>query len=307
MTWEDIPKEFIPDIEQDILQVTYSEEYKVQLINLSYAYTYNELSERAFATTQLILSQNPYQYTAYTLRRKILFQRNDQVLLAQEIVKTHNILLVQPKNFQQWHHIHEIIEFTLQHNYYFDPQLEINFTDQVFEMDQKNYHSWDFRIWLVQRCGIQNFIKSELAVTVKLLLLDPLNNSYWSYRAFLFKFSTITITDEFEFYKTIIHKAPSSEPGWNFLVSLFDISIQKNDIDTANKIYDYARENCIGDGPIRAPALFLCVDNVWFRKEDVQHLSDTCNLVAKFDVPRKNYWAFMSKEIFDIVKEKDAI
>lgn len=82
--------------------------------------------------------------------------------------------------------------------------LQLEQVDQVLVGDAKNYHAWQFRIWLVRLClhrsshhsddaldaqnsvDVADVLLKELAMTEKLIRQDELNNSAWNYRLFVF-------------------------------------------------------------------------------------------------------------------------
>ena len=58
----------------------------------------------------------------------------------------------------------------------------MQFLDEIFERDCKNYHAWGYRIWLVERFQLWS---NEMKLVERLMEEDATNNSIWSYRNFL--------------------------------------------------------------------------------------------------------------------------
>jgi protein farnesyltransferase/geranylgeranyltransferase type-1 subunit alpha len=87
--------------------------------------------------------------------------------------------LIMEKNFQIWHHRRCIVEIL---GNKCDLASEMEFLDLIFESDQKNYHAWSYRIWLVERFQLW---ATEKDFIEKLMNIDSSNNSLWSYRYFI--------------------------------------------------------------------------------------------------------------------------
>lgn len=104
------------------------------------------------------------------------------------------------KNYQLWHHRQWIVDKLD------DPSDELDYlafpvdssnaeskTDVVNDdsdseeeqgkRDQKNYHAWQYRQWLV--CRFRLPAGPELALTERLIEEDAFNNSAWNHRAFV--------------------------------------------------------------------------------------------------------------------------
>lgn len=83
--------------------------------------------------------------------------------------------------------------------------LQLEQVDQVLIGDAKNYHAWQFRIWLINLCmnhfsqhsndddsinrhtvDIADLLSKELAMTERFIRQDELNNSAWNFRLFVF-------------------------------------------------------------------------------------------------------------------------
>lgn len=82
------------------------------------------------------------------------------------------------KNFQIWHHRRCIMEI-----HKTDFEKEKDFLMEIYYSDQKNYHAWSYRLWLIERFGLWahelEFVEHEIKDG------QVTNNSLWSYRYFI--------------------------------------------------------------------------------------------------------------------------
>ena len=114
-------------------------------------------------------------------------------------------------------------------------ERELDFTEQLLNDDQKNYHVWSYRWppklkaaadrrqWLVKYFELSHSL--ELAFTERLIENDILNNSAWSHRYYTLFGNGATsepkeeelIDSELEYTKGIIRRLSSNAAAWNYL------------------------------------------------------------------------------------------
>jgi protein farnesyltransferase/geranylgeranyltransferase type-1 subunit alpha len=110
----------------------------------------------------------------------------------------------------------------------------------MFALDEKNYHVWSYRQWLVRRFDLwapadapaAALANPELRFVERLLAADVRNNSAWNHRWFVvFGRPTTTTTSsaldtpaivlrEASFAKAAIRTAPQNESPWSYLRGL---------------------------------------------------------------------------------------
>lgn len=61
---------------------------------------------------------------------------------------------------------------------------ELEFMDEVFESDAKNYHGWSHKIWLIERFELWGELR-HIEFIETLLDNDVRNNSAWSFRYYI--------------------------------------------------------------------------------------------------------------------------
>lgn len=68
-----------------------------------------------------------------------------------------------------------------------DPRDELQFTEDILQLDAKNYHAWQHRQWVIKEFGLW---ERELDYVDKLLTEDLRNNSAWNQRYFVISQTT---------------------------------------------------------------------------------------------------------------------
>lgn len=76
-----------------------------------------------------------------------------------------------PKNYQIWYHRRAVVELLG------DASRELEFCNEVFDIDSKNYHAWAHRQWVLVTF---NLWENELSYIEKVIDLDIRNNSAWN-------------------------------------------------------------------------------------------------------------------------------
>ena len=106
-----------------------------------------EVSERAYSLTTEVIDYSEGNYTAWFYRRKCIDELG--LSLEAEMVWLQDDGLSMEKNYQIWHHRRCIAEMI--GNERFNTDEEMEFLDEIFDSDRKNYHAWSYRIWLIER------------------------------------------------------------------------------------------------------------------------------------------------------------
>lgn len=88
------------------------------------------------------------------------------------------------KNYQVWHHRRLLVTLTK------TPRVELAFITKGLEVDEKNYHTWSYRQWLLAHFdGIThdqgNIWDGELDFVHVMLTKDVRNNSAWHHKFFV--------------------------------------------------------------------------------------------------------------------------
>ena len=99
-----------------------------------------------------------------------------------------------------------------------DPGTELRFTEVILAIDQKNYHAWQHRQWVVQAFSLYD---GELDFIDRLLLDDIRNNSAWNQRFFVIShsggWSSQVVEREVTYTLEKIMMVKRNESAWNYL------------------------------------------------------------------------------------------
>lgn len=95
-----------------------------------------------------------------------------------------------PKNYQLWRNREAMVSLVLNKPSSAEEtrlikEGELRDLDMVFEDEPKNYHAWQYRLWLVGHLSLDP--QGEVDFTKRLLSNDPFNNSAWNHRYVLFE------------------------------------------------------------------------------------------------------------------------
>ncbi|KAL4878451.1 hypothetical protein BJY04DRAFT_196040 [Aspergillus karnatakaensis] len=160
--------------------IAYSDEYIEATSYLRAVMAINEMSERALALTEEIISMNPAHYTVWIYRAKIIFALNKD--LTEELEWLNRVSLKYLKNYQIWHH-RQVLMSSREHFQTLPPK-EMDFLMEMFAQDSKNYHVWTYRHWLVRHFELWDSPR-EIADINSLINSDVRNNSAWNHRYML--------------------------------------------------------------------------------------------------------------------------
>lgn len=102
-----------------------------------------------------------------------------------------------------------------------DPTGEFEFCDSILQQDSKNYHTWQYRCWLLEYFVFWEQ-PNEILLIETLLKEDPYNNSAWNHRYQIVKhtkgFENVESLDsEVEFTLDHLEKHTRNECAWNYL------------------------------------------------------------------------------------------
>lgn len=155
------------------------------------------------------------------INEKIIAQRNDNLesfrkLCQNELYLTANCLKVNTKSYCVWHQRKWIIEMMPNP----DLQLEISLCNQFLEIDERNFHCWDYRRFISKLTKVN--VEEELDFTLQKIKQNFSNFSSWYYRSCLYtsaannqKFDfTKQWKDEYELVENALFTDPSDQSSW---------------------------------------------------------------------------------------------
>jgi protein farnesyltransferase/geranylgeranyltransferase type-1 subunit alpha len=196
-----------------------------------------EFSPRCLRLTEHIISLNPAHYTVWLYRFSIISALH--LSIPTEIEWVNKVALKYLKNYQIWHHRHQLLEAHFRSIAENPEELkafaksEQEFLEQMLEDDTKNYHVWSYRQFLVRKLALWD--QDELEAVEKYITDDVRNNSAWSHRFFLVfshpaastpgslstehdpKVPEEIVNRELAYAQEKILLAPQNQSPWNYL------------------------------------------------------------------------------------------
>ncbi|CAM4644895.1 unnamed protein product [Lepidochelys olivacea] len=143
-----------------------------------------QLDKEALELTNQILGVNPDFATLWNFRREIIFRlegegspEETQSLCRGELSFLETCLRVNPKSYGTWHHRC----WVMGHVPHPDWARELELCAKFLESDERNFHCWDYRRFVVQRAQVP--AADELRFTDHLITRNFSNYSSWHYRS----------------------------------------------------------------------------------------------------------------------------
>lgn len=148
----------------------------------------NEISERVFLLTKLIIEASSTNYMGWYIRRKCL----DVLQLSNEDNKNeldwmNEVTLQNPKNYQLWNHRKIVVDRLSSYS------NEIDIINKIFDEESKNYHAWCHRIWVTRRYNQYN---SQYEYSTYMINKDVRNNSAWNFRYFTINYMVESMSEQ---------------------------------------------------------------------------------------------------------------
>ncbi|XP_055376422.1 geranylgeranyl transferase type-2 subunit alpha [Condylostylus longicornis] len=141
----------------------------------------NELDAEMLVLTGHILQKNPDVTTLWNIRRECFLaicdndERNE--LYQKDLNFTEQCLKVNPKSYCAWHHRCWILENSTEPDW----NKEVALCTKYLKMDERNFHCWDYRRYVVEKAKISP--EKELEFCTDKIKNNFSNYSSWHYRS----------------------------------------------------------------------------------------------------------------------------
>ncbi|XP_017756482.1 PREDICTED: geranylgeranyl transferase type-2 subunit alpha-like [Eufriesea mexicana] len=138
--------------------------------------------EELMMVTQRMVLQNPDIYTLWNIRREAFISNNwDENLLKEfyqnELTLTENCLKQNPKSYWVWYQRIWIMNHLVD----CDWKKELMLCTKCLNLDDRNFHCWNYREFVVQKAGISP--EEEFQFATSKILNNFSNYSSWHYRS----------------------------------------------------------------------------------------------------------------------------
>ncbi|KAF8627329.1 hypothetical protein AX15_004403 [Amanita polypyramis BW_CC] len=223
--WADVVPQEQYEGGDPVAPIFYTAEYKDATDYFRGIVKKGEKSERVLELTEFIIRQNPAHYTAWQYRYETLLAINAP--LDTELRLMDDLAIKFLKTYQVWHHRQLLVTLTRK------PKPELSFiTKALSSEDQKNYHTWSYRQWLLSCFNDEEDLWStELDFVDMMLTKDVRNNSAWHHRFFVVWASGVrdgeedrerVLRRELIYVKQSVSLAPNNPAAWNYLRGMLD-------------------------------------------------------------------------------------
>lgn len=142
-----------------------------------------QLDKEGLELSSQILGANPDFATLWNFRREIFLHLQEetpdemQALYKAELSFLESCLCVNPKSYGTWHHRCWVMEHIPEPDWV----RELELCGKFLESDERNFHCWDYRRFVVQRSQVAP--QDELAFSDSLITRNFSNYSSWHYRS----------------------------------------------------------------------------------------------------------------------------
>ncbi|GFN95247.1 geranylgeranyl transferase type-2 subunit alpha-like [Plakobranchus ocellatus] len=150
---------------------------------------YNGATSKIFSKELLhlcgeVLAVNPDFYTLWNFRKEVFLQlqkskspKELQNLFISELFFLESCLKMNPKSYGTWHHRCFIMDTMPEPDWV----RELELCNQFLKYDERNFHCWDYRRFIVKRANISP--EAELEFSMSKISNNFSNYSSWHYRS----------------------------------------------------------------------------------------------------------------------------
>uniref|UniRef100_A0A182NBN5 Geranylgeranyl transferase type-2 subunit alpha n=1 Tax=Anopheles dirus TaxID=7168 RepID=A0A182NBN5_9DIPT len=142
-----------------------------------------EYDTKLMELTAKLLGSNPDIATLWNLRRMCIVAQKEsnvddiQSVFDKDLGFTETCLMVNPKSYCAWHHRCWILENAPTADW----QKEVDLCTKYLKLDERNFHCWDYRRYVVQKAEVTP--EKEFAFCTEKIEKNFSNYSSWHYRS----------------------------------------------------------------------------------------------------------------------------
>ena len=276
-----------PSKEYEILHINY--DYYAEFVNSYFKAILekDEISERVFYLTELVIELSASNYMAWYIRRRCI----DSVVefdKKKELEWLNKITLQNPKNYQIWNHRKILSEHISNYS------TEIEIIDNVLLEDSKNYHAWCHRIWVTRA---YDKFEEQVEFVNEMIKNDVRNNSAWNFRYFLNEYLKFDINLEVEYSLLKLKEDTGNESVLSYLIGLSEKS-NIFEIEILKIFCDELLKKEIKQ--IKEPILLeLLIEYIKQNKQEdyKKTIESIYSQLSEIDYIRKKYWLMLKNQL----------
>ncbi|CCM03299.1 uncharacterized protein FIBRA_05427 [Fibroporia radiculosa] len=295
--------------------INYSTEYQDATDYFRGIVKTGEISLRVLQLTEHIIRMNPGHYSAWQYRYRILLAL--QLPLEEELRLMDQYAIDFLKTYQVWHHRRLLLGALRSVD---AAAAELEFVARALDTDEKNYHTWSYRQWILAHFNDEARLwAGERAWVEHMVERDVRNNSAWHHRFFIVWGSGMRVGDEdrertlkreLMYVKEKIALAPNNPSAWNYLRGILEhthtpfstqaifVQLYTTSASTPGDVFD------LDNPPPSASAVLPCENALEFladiyEQEGGAQISKAIeiwrSLADEHDTMRRKYWEYRIK------------
>eukprot|EP00239_Pterosperma_sp_CCMP1384_P009374 CAMPEP_0197862592 /NCGR_PEP_ID=MMETSP1438-20131217/39466_1 /TAXON_ID=1461541 /ORGANISM="Pterosperma sp., Strain CCMP1384" /LENGTH=307 /DNA_ID=CAMNT_0043480197 /DNA_START=57 /DNA_END=980 /DNA_ORIENTATION=- len=291
--WSDVVPVAQNDGVNAVVSIDYKADYEEVMNYFRGIVALKEHSQRALDITKEVISRTGAHFTAWNYRWETLNAIGSD--LWEELEYLFVMGQKYPKNYQIWHH-RKLVVGKLGSS---AAAKDLQFTSEVLNRDEKNYHAWSYRQWLVRTF---DHWEGEEAYVDDMLAKDLRNNSAWNQRWFVLirggkepERQALQRDTEMLILLPRIRHIPDNESSWSYGRALV-----KGCAKSTSALKALA-EDILVSRPSCAQALAFLVDvGMEAANQDPASKSHTLELLQTLmtaDPVRGRYWAWCGQQL----------
>ncbi|KAJ7178522.1 hypothetical protein C8R43DRAFT_871529 [Mycena crocata] len=311
--WADVVPQAQYEKANPLAPILYSDEYRDATDYFRGIVKAGEKSERVLQLTEHVIRLNPAHYSAWQYRYETLLEL--QWPLDVELKLMDELADKYLKTYQVWHHRRLLLLRTRL------PAPELAFIAQVLHQDEKNYHTWSHRQFVLSHFNDDALWAGELDFVDAMMNMDVRNNSVWHHRFFVVFQSGVRegeedreriIRRELIYVKQNISLAPNNASAWNYLRGVLETNILP-----LSTVAAFVRPYTVSQSPHATDIVDLenpppgkgaelpCTAAVEFLADVYEEAGDESvekavelwkSLAEEHDTIRKKYWQFRIRD-----------
>lgn len=299
--------------------------YKVAMDRIFSKRKSGELDDEILKITGQVLTENPDISTLWNIRKETIVKIKNTTpdlvdnYVSKELTLTEQCIRVNPKSYNSWFHR----SWVLDKGSNIDFQAEFLLCDKCLELDERNFHCWDYRRIIVQMSKTP--LENELQFSTNKITKNFSNYSSWHYRSELLpriypSSSGDTLLDdqklaeECNLIQNAIFTDPNDQSAWFYQRWLLFtkkesdskensknsgfLSVLNDELESCQQLRDLEPNN-------KWVILQVCellrrIDSLGNKKEILQLVSQ----LTKVDPLRRGYYAYLGSKIEEEKQKK---